>query len=350
VDNKNTAIHFDNKGHASALFEAKYPGVVAMFAQEKAGDVSPNYHGPKGKAGRRARRSRSADHGFALALNNGGMQAGLAEKLLTAPSGDTLSAVIDHELIYVNMANTAVDPDLANGLPDARTAPACHGMAFTCGTPVDGKGAPRWVLQIGHFFAFKRDRRQGDEQRAVLAPQGPKKIMTNAHNGTFLGRYPDRSWTTKLAFKDLKRQGPYMRSNPLVQEVVPVQLFIIGELCIVGLPAEITTHAGDQLVEVVRQALAERGVKRVVIASYANAYVGYVTTYEEYQAQTYEGGHTLFGEWELGAFQTEFRRMARAMLNPDRTKRALDRSTRHRYETKELCGRSFPGSCAACRE
>lgn len=350
VDNRNTAISYDNKGYASARFEAEHPGSVALFAQEKAGDVSPNYHGASGKEARAQRRSRKADHGHSLAKSNGELHSALAEQLLATGLHDTLSVLIDHELIYLDMTKAAVHPDFAKGKSDAHTAPACHGLAFTCGTPVDGKGAPKWILQLGHSFAFRRDRRQGKEQREVLAPQGVKKIVINAHNGTFLGRQPEKALANRLAFQDIKRQAPHMRENPLVQETIPLQLFIIGELCIIGLPAEITTHAGNELAATVLESLKPRGVQRVVIGSYANSYVGYVTTDAEYQAQTYEGGHTLFGEWEHGALLTAYRNIAEEMVKPLESSRLLDRSTRPVYKTSELSGRSFPEACPACKE
>lgn len=350
VDNRNTAISYDNKGYASARFEAEHPGSVALFAQEKAGDVSPNYHGTSGKEARKHRRLRKADHGHSLARSNGELQATLALQLVASALRDTLSPLIDHELIYLDMRNAPVDPDLAQGRSAAHTAPACHGLAFTCGTPVDGKGAPKWVLQLGHSFAFRRDRRQSKEQRELLAPHGVKKIVINAHNSTFLGRSPEKALANRLAFSDIKRQGPHMQNNPLVQEIIPLQLFIIGELCIIGLPAEITTHAGNELAATVLQSLKPRGVERVVIGSYANSYVGYVTTYAEYQAQTYEGGHTLFGEWEHAALLSAYRNMGREMVKEAKNKRIMDRSTRPEYDTTELCGRSFKGACQNCQD
>ena len=55
--------------------------------------------------------------------------------------------------------------------------------------------------------------------------------------------------------------------------------------------------------------------------------MGYVTTYEEYQEQAYEGGHTIFGQWTLAAFQTQFSSLAREMLKPD-SERTYDLTTR----------------------
>jgi neutral ceramidase len=48
----------------------------------------------------------------------------------------------------------------------------------------------------------------------------------------------------------------------------------------------------------------------VVVTTYASAYVGYLTTFEEYQVQHYEAGYTLFGAHSLGALRTEVQALA----------------------------------------
>ncbi|MBP7389479.1 MAG: neutral/alkaline non-lysosomal ceramidase N-terminal domain-containing protein, partial [Chitinophagales bacterium] len=68
----------------------------------------------------------------------------------------------------------------------------------------------------------------------------------------------------------------------------------------------------DSLFEVLKQ----RGVSQVILCPYANGYSGYITTYEEYQTQCYEGGHTVFGEWSLAALQTKFDVLAHEMIKP----------------------------------
>lgn len=90
VDNRNTRISGDNKGHASRLFEEAHPDVIAMHAQAKAGDVSPNQHGGRARARRQQRRYRRKDHGHGLAARNGGMQADLALQLFRTGCKDTL--------------------------------------------------------------------------------------------------------------------------------------------------------------------------------------------------------------------------------------------------------------------
>ena len=72
--------------------------------------------------------------------------------------------------------------------------------------------------------------------------------------------------------------------------------------------------AGRRIRETVAAVMGEE-IKHVVIAGYANGYMGYVTTKEEYDTQQYEGGHTLFGPWTLAAYQQEYARLATALSN-----------------------------------
>ena len=51
-----------------------------------------------------------------------------------------------------------------------------------------------------------------------------------------------------------------------------------------------------------------------VIAGLTNTYSSYITTYEEYQVQRYEGGFTLFGPHTLDVYIQEFRKLAKCML------------------------------------
>ncbi len=85
------------------------------------------------------------------------------------------------------------------------------------------------------------------------------------------------------------------------QERLPVQLVRIGGLYLVCLPIEVTVTAGLRL----RRAVAETmstDVEHVIVQGYANGYAHYLTTPEEYDAQEYEGGSTIFGRHQLSAF------------------------------------------------
>lgn len=52
-----------------------------------------------------------------------------------------------------------------------------------------------------------------------------------------------------------------------------------------------------------------------VIAGLSNTYSSYITTFEEYQVQRYEGGFTLFGPHTLDAYIQEFRSLADCMIH-----------------------------------
>jgi neutral ceramidase len=69
------------------------------------------------------------------------------------------------------------------------------------------------------------------------------------------------------------------------------------------------------------------------VAGYSNGYIHYVTTPEEYGAQQYEGGSTLFGRWELSALQQTAAALATAMHSGapiDPGPSTTDLSRRHR--------------------
>jgi neutral ceramidase len=82
-----------------------------------------------------------------------------------------------------------------------------------------------------------------------------------------------------------------------VPQAAPLLALRIGDRLLATVPGEMTTEMGRRLRGAVRAAAAPGGIRRVVIAGVANEYVYYWTTPEEYQAQHYEGGSTLFGPY-----------------------------------------------------
>ena len=87
--------------------------------------------------------------------------------------------------------------------------------------------------------------------------------------------------------------------------------------------------------------LKKRGVERVIISSYTNAYCGYVTTYEEYQMQCYEGGHTVFGEYTLAAFQTKFKLLAEELLKNSEERQTAEKVEPAKFTEDEIAKRTF---------
>lgn len=334
----------DNKGYAAVhaekrLGEAGASGAVAIFAQATAGDISPHYHG----VGDWARRKKiKGDQEYAYARRNGEMQSTRALSLIAA-QGEVIEGPLDAIFSYADFADIQADPQFANGKADACTSEACHGVAFFTGTPVDGRGMPYiagWAAKkIAARVKAKRLQRLGqypqetqDYYRRLYAAQGPKAILLEAGRKTILGQPLEKLALPSFVdptIGELKRQVRVgaIKQSPLVPSVLPLQILTLGSLALVCCPGEFTTTSGARLMKSVQAILQARGIRQVLICTYCNDYMGYVTTHEEYQQQAYEGGHTVFGQWTLAAFQTRFASLAGELLKPE-AERNHDRSTR----------------------
>ncbi|MES2918323.1 MAG: neutral/alkaline non-lysosomal ceramidase N-terminal domain-containing protein [Pseudomonadota bacterium] len=334
----------DNKGraarHAEALLEAAgASGAVAIFAQATAGDVSPHYQGP-GDIARRAALRGEAEYEYAE--RNGRYQGELALALLQG-AGNAISGPLDAIFSYADFSAVHADPAFTGGEADAWTSPPAHGVAFFAGTRVDGPGMPS-PLATGARFLSRRLRQRRLRQlahypageqayfRRLYAAQGPKDIVLESAPKTVLGialarlPLPDIADPLVAELKRQARRGA-LRDSPLVPTVLPLQVVTLGSLALLCCPGEFTTTAGRRLRESVAAVLAARGVTRTLLCSYCNDYMGYVTTFEEYQEQAYEGGHTVYGQWTLAAFQTRFDALARELCRPA-PERRHDRLTR----------------------
>jgi hypothetical protein len=88
-----------------------------------------------------------------------------------------------------------------------------------------------------------------------------------------------------------------------VPKAVPLMALRIGDRVIVSVPGEMTSEMGRRLRKAVLDASAGAGVTTAVIAGLANEYADYFTTPEEYDAQHYEGGATIYGRASSVALQ-----------------------------------------------
>src|SRR5690606_7516251 len=148
---------------------------------------------------------------------------------------------------------------------------------------------------------------------------GPKLFLIETISKRWAGfrmdRLPIPGWIhPMLGLLKRLRENKAIDREPLVPQVMPVQIFTIGPLAIVALPAEPTTMTGRRMKKTLEPILARKGIRHILITGYANAYSGYITTYEEYHAQCYEGAHTLFGKWTGAAYQMILKHMALEML------------------------------------
>lgn len=335
----------DNKGYAAthaehALDKAGAENAVTIFAQATAGDVSPHFHGP-GQTARRNKIKGQAEYDYAE--RNGRYQSEHALSLLKENREEKITGGIDAIFSYIDFTDLKADPEFANGERDARTSEPCHGVAFFAGTPVDGLGIASPLAAVARVIAGvvkKRRLRNMDRYapaqqayyRRIYAAQGAKAILLEAGGKRILGQQLD-----KLALPgfvdptvaELKRQARIgaIKDSAMVPTVLPLQIVIIGQLALVCCPGEFTTTAGRRVRETVARQLRRKDVKHVLICTYCNDYMGYVTTQQEYQEQAYEGGHTIYGQWTLAAFQTCFARLADELLKDD-ADRKHDRTTR----------------------
>ncbi len=74
--------------------------------------------------------------------------------------------------------------------------------------------------------------------------------------------------------------------NARASQIVPLQIFRIGQFFLVAVPSEFTTMGGRRLRNAVRAAIIAAGGPSdavVVISGLSNSYSSYVTTFEEYQ-------------------------------------------------------------------
>lgn len=334
IGNTSQQYSGDNKGCAALAAEqslraAGAPEPVAIFAQATAGDVSPHYQGP-GDIARRARLKGNAEYAYAEA--NGRLQTEHALAVAQATGEQRIDGAIDTVLTYVDFTALQAAPEFANGHTDAYTAEPAMGVAFFAGTRVDGPGMPAVIALVARKAAqVLRQRRlrrlaqyPPDQQtyfRRLYAAHGPKDIVLEAGRKQVLGQplanLPLPAFADPL-IAELKRQAARgaITQSALVPTVLPLQIVVIGTLALVCCPGEWTTTAGRRLVQTVAAVLQPRGVTRALLVSYCNDYMGYVTTFEEYQAQAYEGGHTIFGQWTLAAFQTRFAALAGELLRP----------------------------------
>ncbi|HEX6591605.1 MAG TPA: neutral/alkaline non-lysosomal ceramidase N-terminal domain-containing protein [Moraxellaceae bacterium] len=333
----------DNKGYAASHAEQELQArgsadAVAIFAQATAGDVSPHYHGPGQAARRRALRGAAE---YAYARQNGQRQSEQA-LYIAETSGTVLQGGIDAIFSYADFSRQQADPAFAKGRHDARTSEPCHGVAFFTGTPVDGPGMPKALgllaarlakaVQKRRLENRKQDTAAAGYYQQLYAAQGPKAILLEAGRKEVLGQPLAALMLPDFAdplVKELKRQARLgaLRESALVPSVLPLQILRLGSLALVCAPGEFTTTAGRRLRESVQAVLQQQGVAQVLLCTYCNEYMGYVTTFEEYQEQAYEGGHTVFGQWTLAAFQTLFGRLATELgKTPD--ERRHDRETR----------------------
>ncbi|XP_061665839.1 neutral ceramidase isoform X2 [Syngnathoides biaculeatus] len=308
----NRLVSGDNLGYAAYLMEkdknpAALPGqaaFVAAFSSSNLGDVSPNVRGP-----------RCVNSGLACDyLNSSCPEGGTKEcqafgpgedmfdstriiglniyrkaRELYADAADEVTGFIHSAHQWVNMTDVAVH---VNDTHVATTCKPALGHSFAAGT-TDGGGDLNFTqgaVEGDPFWDGIRDALLGQPSNRSQECHRPKPILFSTG---------EMNWPL-----------------PWHPEIIDIQILTVGSVAVVAVPGEITTMAGRRLRETVERELQSEGGfwdVDVVIAGLSNVYTHYITTYEEYQVQRYEGASTIFGPHTLGAYLLKFGELARAI-------------------------------------
>ncbi|XVE62003.1 hypothetical protein DITRI_Ditri06bG0083900 [Diplodiscus trichospermus] len=296
----------------NALRQADRPQFVSAFCQSNCGDVSPNTLGAfcidtglpcdfnhstcNGKNELCYGRGPGYPDEFKSTEIIGNRQFKKAVELFDKAT-EKLKGKVGYQHAYLDFSNLEVlVPKVGGGNDVVKTCPAAMGFAFAAGT-TDGPGA----------FDFK----QGDDQGNAFW-----RLVRN------LLKTPNQEQINCQRPKPiLLDTGEMKLPYDWAPSILPVQILRMGQLVVLSVPAEFTTMAGRRLRDAVKMVLTS-GHKRqfesnvhVVIAGLTNTYSQYVTTFEEYQVQRYEGASTLYGPHTLNAYIQEFKKLAAALIS-----------------------------------
>ena len=291
------------------LRQVDKPRFVSAFCQTNCGDVSPNVLGAfcidtelpcdfnhstcGGKNELCYGRGPGYPDEFESTRIIGERQFKKAVELFNGAS-EQIKGKVDFRHAFIDFSQLEVNPSKVGASEVVKTCPAAMGFAFAAGT-TDGPGA----------FDFK----QGDDQgnpfwmlvRNLLKTPGKEQV--------------DCHHPKPILLDTGEMKLPY----DWAPSILPIQILRVGQLVILSVPGEFTTMAGRRLRDAVKTVLSgSKGFGsniHVVIAGLTNTYSQYVTTYEEYQVQRYEGASTLYGPHTLSAYIQEFTKLARALIS-----------------------------------
>uniref|UniRef100_A0A6N2M2V4 Neutral ceramidase n=1 Tax=Salix viminalis TaxID=40686 RepID=A0A6N2M2V4_SALVM len=296
----------------NSLRLANRPRFVSAFCQTNCGDVSPNVLGAfcidtglpcdfnhstcNGKNELCYGRGPGYPDEFESTRIIGERQFKKAIELFNKAT-EQLKGKVGYRHAYVNFSNL----DVAQGNDVVKTCPAAMGFAFAAGT-TDGPGA----------FDFK----QGDDKASIYSGNAFWRLVRN-----FLKTPNQEQVNCQHPKPILLDTGEMERPYAWAPAILPVQILRIGQLVILSVPGEFTTMAGRRLRDAVKMVLTSGASKEfgsnvhIVISGLTNTYSQYVTTFEEYEVQRYEGASTLYGPHTLSAYIQEFRKLGAALIS-----------------------------------
>ena len=297
IESDNKLIDGDNKGYAALAFEKALSrsisrtgakGFVAAFATLEGGDSTPNIEGDLDGDGDWDCAANTND---GCVKYSGGLHAAAAMRLFES-QGAAVSGPLDSVLHFVDMSQIEVESEFSKSKDKVKTCEAALGVSMFAGIATDHAGIGKEGVRCEDMKGLLGEIMCKGVQDEC---QAPKPVALN------LGGKKPSPW------------GP---------DRLPLQVMRLGQLAFVGVPGEFTTMSGRRTRSAVQSILSAQGIEQVLLAGYANAYSGYVTTHEEYQLQRYEGASTHFGPWTQAAYAQELSKLAHLLADPSPSRTA----------------------------
>jgi hypothetical protein len=95
---------------------------------------------------------------------------------------------------------------------------------------------------------------------------------------------------------------------------VPLTVAQVGERLVATVPGEMTVFMGRMLRNALKAAAQGHGIKEVQLSGLANEYLSYFVTPQEYDAQHYEGGSTMYGRESSIFVMEQLQALTRALV------------------------------------
>jgi neutral ceramidase len=298
----NRLITADNKGWASYLFE-KDQGTnyfaaktfVGAFAQSNGGDVTPNIGFGQAPPDLTLTGNKS--------LGNAVLKQYHKARELYDGASEEVTGSIDFRHEWVDMRTLQVEA------AQTTTCAAGMGASFSAGSPFDNPSPAPLFPNGTTVDSLVWSENAGKTALSKLLGGFFALIWTDTSDKNYKACHAEKPVLIPTGIAHVNINGPTM-----TPQIMPLQIIKIGSVALIAVPAEVTTMSGRRFRKAVVNELAPLGVRYGVISSLANSYASYLATREEYAKQWYEGAATLFGPHEQAAFQQEFVKLSRAIV------------------------------------
>ncbi|MDY6864127.1 MAG: neutral/alkaline non-lysosomal ceramidase N-terminal domain-containing protein, partial [Thermodesulfobacteriota bacterium] len=329
-------INGDSKGYASYLFEKDHKTdyleedtFVAAFAMNDAGDSSSNlpedaYDYDDVELDENGNYPCDGIHDYKRMVERAKTQYELA-RIIYDNTGEELTGSVDYRQMYVHFPSFKIAPDYISphevrykypdsvdeDIENCRLCEPIAGLGMFSGSTedsvglIDNEGHARDVADNRSFMDFLEEPLANGLFDLIWRLFMPRELIQE-----------DRDCHLEKINALPMGRGEYMIPNgKAVTEILPIQILKIGRFAIVSLPFEVTTMSGRRIRDDIKKILDD--VTYVEINAISNAFMGYLTTRDEYSIQHYEGGENWFGPYTLNGIRQMLSELASTFQTGD---------------------------------